>query len=153
VRAGSEKAAAVIWRWREAEPERARTPSAASARVRGALQALVGTAFGAACWFWWSQTVAVVAFAAAGVVFLSAMLSPTGLYALLHRLFEWTGRQVGRMTTWIVMVPVFYLFFVPFGWLMRRGRRDRLHRWFEPEAETYWEAHVILQTSTRERQY
>jgi hypothetical protein len=150
---GNPKASAVIWRWRAEQLESEAGPSAASQRVRGTLQALAGAAFGLASLYFWSRTVAIVAFAAAGVVLFCALVSPNGLYALLHRLFEATGRVVGRLMTWIVMVPIFYLFFLPFGKLLRRGRRDRLHRYFEREAETYWEPHMVMQTSSRERQY
>jgi len=153
LRVGNPKASAVIWRWRGDEPEADAGPSAASQRVRGSLQALAGAAFGLASLYFWSRTVAIVAFTAAGVVLFCALASPNGLYALLHRLFEASGRVVGRVTTWIVMVPIFYLFFLPFGKLLRRGRRDRLHRYFEPDAKTYWEPHKAMQSSSRERQY
>jgi hypothetical protein len=153
LRVGSPKASAVIWRWRAGEPESAAAPSVASVRLRGSLQALVGAGFGLASGLFWSKTVAIVAFTAAGVVLFCALASPNGLYALLHRLFDATGRVVGRVTTWIVMVPIFYLFFLPFGKLMRRGRRDRLHRYFDAEAKTYWEPHTPMRSSTLERQY
>ena len=153
LRVGNPKASAAIWRWRAEEPKSEAAPSAASMRVRGTLQALAGAAFGLAFHLFWSRTVAIVVFTAAAVVLLCALVSPNGLYALLHRLFEATGRVVGRAMTWIVMLPIFYLFFLPFGKLLRRGRRDRLHRFFEPEAETYWEPHEPIPTSSLERQY
>jgi hypothetical protein len=97
--------------------------------------------------------VAYLAFAMAAGVLLSALLSPHGLHAGLERLFEATGRAVGRAMTWIVMLPLFYLFFLPFGRLRRRGRRDRLRRYFEADADTYWEPHAPVPSSSRERQY
>jgi hypothetical protein len=153
LRVGSPKASAAIWRWRAGEPDSEPRPSAASVRVRGTLQALAGTAFGVASHLYWSKTVAIVAFSAAGVVLFCALASPHGLYALLSRLFEATGRVVGRAMTWIVMLPIFYLFFLPFGKLLRRGRRDRLHRFFDRDAQTYWEPHMVMKSSSRERQY
>jgi hypothetical protein len=38
----------------------------------------------------------------------------------------------------VLLVPLFVLFFLPFGLLARRGRRDRLGRFFDPDAPTYW---------------
>ena len=143
----------MIWRWRAGEPEPEAGPSAASVRVRGSLQALGGVAFGLASHLFWSKTVAVVAFAAAAVVLFCALVSPNGLYALLRRLFDATGRVIGRAMAWIVMVPIFYLFFLPFGKLLRRGRRDRLHRYFDADATTYWEPHTPMVSSSLERQY
>jgi hypothetical protein len=153
LRAARPEAAAAIWRWREAKADTGAGPSAASVRLRGLLQSLVGYSVSAAFYWFWSPVPALIAFALTSVMLLSALLSPHGLYALVHRLFDATGRVVGRATTWAVMAPIFYLFFVPFGKLMRRGRRDRMRRYYESEAESYWEPHSPMQTSTLERQY
>jgi hypothetical protein len=89
----------------------------------------------------------------AALVLLTALVSPHGLHAAVQRLFEATGRAGGRGNTRLVMVPLFYLFFLPFGKLRRSGRRDRLRRWFDRDADTYWEPHAAVPTSTWERQY
>jgi hypothetical protein len=152
-RAGSAQAAAVIWRWRDGEPDAVAQPSATSARLRGSLQASAAAAVGLASYLYFSKSIALLAFAMAALVLLAVLVSPHGLYALLQRLFEATGRVIGRAMTWIVMLPIFYLFFLPFGKLMRRGKRDRLRRYYEPAATTYWEPHVAMKSSSRERQY
>jgi len=152
-RAGAPKASAAIWRWRAPDPQAASTAPAPRLRLRGSLQALAGAAFGLACWWFGSRTIATLAFALASLVLLSALASPTGLYAALQRFFDASGRVIGRAMTWIVMVPIFYLFFVPFGKLLRRGPRDRLHRAFDAQAETYWEPHTPMRSSSLERQY
>jgi len=41
----------------------------------------------------------------------------------------------------LLLVPIFYLAFAPFGLLLRRGRRDRLRRRLDPEAASHWEPH------------
>jgi hypothetical protein len=153
VRAGNPKAAAAVWRWRDGQADSEAKPSAASVRLRGALQALAGYTVAALFYFFWSKTAAAIAAGLASLMLLCALASPHGLYALLRRLFEATGRVVGHATTWAVMVPIFYLFFLPFGKLMRRGRRDRMRRYYESQAETYWEKHTPMQTSSLERQY
>jgi hypothetical protein len=150
-RAGSPQASAVIWRWR-GDPA-AQRPAPGRARLHGALQALAGAAVGAIFFLFWSRKVAAVAFAMSAFVGLSALLSPTGFYPRLRRFFDATGHAVGVVVTWIVMVPIFYLFFFPFGVLMRRGRNDRMRRYYETDAPTYWEPHAAMQTSSRERQY
>lgn len=152
-KAGSPEASAAIWRWRVAESPPESGPRPSRLRVQGTLQAAVGAGFGLLCFLFWSRTIAIVAFSMAGTLLLAALLSPTGLYALLRRLLDATGRGVGRVMTWIVMVPIFYGLFLPFGKLMRRGRRDRLKRYFDAEASSYWEPHQVMATSTRERQY
>jgi hypothetical protein len=114
---------------------------------------MAGGAFGLALWLFGARAIASVAFALAGSILVCALASPKGLYAGLQRFFDASGRVIGRAMTWIVMVPIFYLFFLPFGKLMRRGQRDRLHRQFDPEAKTYWEPHTPVPTSSLERQY
>ena len=151
LRAGRPEAAAVIWSWRRADP--AQESAHSSARLRGALQALAGALVGAAALHFDVRAIAFVAFGLAGVVLLSALLSPTGVYAGLQRLFDAMGRALGSAVTWLVMLPLFGLFFVPFRMLLRRGRRDRLRRYFEPEAASYWEPHRELRPESRERQY
>ena len=47
-------------------------------------------------------------------------------------------RVVGRFLTWILLSWIFYGFFLPFGALFRRGRRDSMKRFYEPEALSYW---------------
>jgi hypothetical protein len=153
LRAANPEAAAAIWRWREGGAQIETGPSAASVRLRGSLQALVGYAVSAAFYWFWSPIPALIALVLTSVVLLCALVSPHGLYALIHRLFEATGRVVGLATTWAVMAPIFYLFFLPFGKLMRRGRRDRMRRYYESEANSYWEPHTPMRTSTLERQY
>jgi hypothetical protein len=152
-RTGSAAASAVIWRWRSADADAAASAPASRVRLRASLQALAGAAFGLACLLFWSRTVAYLAFAMAALVLLSALVSPRGLHAGLQQLFQATGRVIGRLVTWLLMAPLFYLFFLPFGKLLRRGRRDRLQRYFDAGAETYWETHAPVPTSSLERQY
>jgi len=149
-RAGAPKASAAIWRWRAAEPAGAPVPRV---HLRASLQALAGVAFGALCWALGSRGIATAAFTLAGVILLASLLSPAGLYAAIQRFFDASGRVIGRAMSWVVMVPIFYLFFLPFGILFRRGRRDRLHRRFEKGAPSYWEPHRPLPSSSLERQY
>lgn len=152
-RAGAPKASAAIWRWRASEPEAATPAPGPRIRLRGSLQALAGAGFGLGLWLFGARGIATVAFALAALVLVSALASPTGLYTALQRFFDASGRVIGRAMTWIVMLPIFYLFFLPFGKLLRRGRRDRLHRSFDAEAKTYWEPHAPIPTSSLERQY
>jgi hypothetical protein len=112
-------------------------------------------AVGAVLFAFWSRPIGTVVLVVGGTIGLSALASPTGLYAGIEGLFAALGRWTGRGLTWLLLVPLFYLFFLPFGLLLRRGRRDRLKRYFEQEAETYWEPHSGPTASSpwRTRQY
>jgi hypothetical protein len=119
------------------------------------LQAAVAALLGGAILFFWSRAIGTVVLAVASIVGLSALVSPLGLYAAIERLFLALGRATGRVLTWVLLVPVFYGFFAPFGSLLRRGRRDRLKRRLEPDAASYWEPHAgpTAGSSSQERQY
>ena len=50
-------------------------------------------------------------------------------------------------------IPLFYIFFLPFGKLLRRGRRDRMQRYSDEEAKSYWETPEDTDDTIMERQY
>ena len=98
---------------------------------------------------------AYVVLCIASLIMLSALLSPTGAFLAIERMFTALGRPIGRAVTWLLLVPVFYLFFYPFGRVFRRGRRDLLQRYQDPEAVTYWEPHEgqTAASNSLEKQY
>jgi hypothetical protein len=151
---GRPEAAAVVWDWRN-RATGSSGPGAARMRLQGLVQAEVAAGFGGVLFLFWSQTIGSIVLTVAGIVGFSALVSPLGLFAAIERLFLALGRATGRLLTWILLVPVFYGFFAPFGQLLRRGRRDRLKRRLEPEAATYWEPHEgpTAASSSLERQY
>ncbi len=156
VREGRPEAAAVVWDWRGGRAEEVpEAESPARNRLLGTFQGLGAGVLGLLIHRFWSTTIATVVFCVAGVVLFSALVSPTGLYVGVQGLFRTLGRWTGTALTWILLVPVFYLFFLPFGALLRRGRRDRLKRYYERDAESYWEPHEgpTAASDSCERQY
>lgn len=150
-------ASEVIW---DPEGKRRSTPalargseSAARARRRGLLRAVVACAVGAAIFVLWSPRFGGAVLAFGAVVGGSALISPTGLYAGLEKLFAWTGRLAGQAMAWIVLVPTFYVVFLSFGAFFRRGRRDRLRRFFETDTPSYWKVHPDRPASDLARQF
>jgi hypothetical protein len=153
---GRPEAAAAIWDWTRAAAAR-NDPAAEARRKRrqGAVRALVTAAAGAVLLLLSLRLPALLAFAAAGVLGVSALFAPLSLYAALERALLALGRRTGALLGWVLLVPVFYLFFAPFGRLLRRGRRDRLQRRLDPGAASYWEPHRGLRVASdsRRRQY
>lgn len=150
---GRPEAAAAIWDWRGQAGEEDAGPSASSLRLKAIIQSVVGFTVGTLMLLFVSRTIGLIALGLASLVLLAGLLSPRGLYLGIQRLFESTGNVVGKGMTWIIMVPLFYLFFAPFGLLMRRGRRDQLKCYYEPEATSYWEPHKTLTAESREHQF
>ncbi len=135
-RPGRAEAAAVVL---SREADASEQPSAGRLRLRGVLQAAIASAIAGMVFYLGSRTFAMVILGIASLVLLTALTSPAGAFAALDRAFAALGRRLSRLVTWLALVPVFYLFFLPFGQLFRRGRRDQLQRYFESDAATYWE--------------
>jgi len=153
--AGRPEAAAVIWTWRPAAP--APRPAAGPIRLRGLLQAAVGLAVAGGLAWLGQRAPALVVASVAGAIALAALLSPLGLFAAIEHAFTVLGGWIGKALTWMLLPVVFYVFFVPFGLLFRRGHRDSMQRFLDPEATSYWtqrEARTKRSGSaSHERQY
>jgi hypothetical protein len=153
-RRGGPEAAAVIWNWR-GERGKGESKSPGRTRLIGALQAVGLAAVAVFLFHYWSETVAKVVIGISTLILLTSQLSPDGLYQALLGLFKRLGTETGKAITWLVLALLFYLFFFPFGLLLRRGRSDRLRRYMEPEAPTYWEPRrgLTAASGSREVQY
>ncbi len=136
VRAGKAEAAAVIWRWRKERDDR--PARAARARKTALVRFIVAALAGGAFFYFGRVTVASIAWSVGSLTLLLALASPLGAYAAVDRLVARLGALIGTILTWLLLAPVFYLFFTPFGLLFRRGSRDPMRRGFEPSAATYW---------------
>ena len=111
---------------------------AAALRRSGSLRALVPLAAGALL-FWLGRPIASsIAVGLGALTLVLALVSPTRGYLALSRAIARLGEGVGLVLSWVLLGPVFFLFFVPFGLLGRRGRGDRIGRTFDRTATTYW---------------
>ncbi len=138
-RRGSPRAAAAVWRWREAgDSSTLRVARRGALRREGLIRAVVGVAAGGALYFFGAELLARVAWAGAAFVLVAALISPDGLYAAIGRGLALLGHGIGRLLAIVFLTPLFFLFFLPFGRLLRGGHRDRLERWFDRSAPTYW---------------
>jgi len=82
-----------------------------------------------------------MALVAGGIALTTAVMaaaSPGGAYAWIERAVDALVVGVGHALTWLTMVPVFWLFFVPYGRLARRGDADPMKRAFAPGQPSYW---------------
>ena len=134
----------VTWNWREPgqDPGRAAT----NMRRLAFLQAVVMCAVAAILHFVLGHELAAKVIAGlAGVVLMLGMYLPN-IYRHVHRFGQTLGQAVGTILVYLLLVPFFYLFFLPVAlWLRLRGR-DPLHRSFRDAKWTYW---VSRQTRPR----
>jgi hypothetical protein len=75
--------------------------------------------------------------ALAAVVLVLGMALPRA-YRPIHRFGRWLGQVVGKGLAYLLLVPFFYLFFMPVALLLRLQGRDPLHRSFRETNWTYW---------------
>lgn len=136
VRPGLASAASTIWPWRE---QAERTNARRRVLQRGGLlRGVVGLAAAIVLFFVGRYVAASVVVSISALTSLLALVSPTKGYAALSAAVDTVGSWVGTLFTWVLLVPVFLLFFVPFGLIARRGANDRLQRRIDRTRPSYW---------------
>jgi hypothetical protein len=154
IKPGRPEAGAAIWDW-QARSQASDSEERRRAPLHGALQAAVGGAIGALIYLLWSRTLGAVVWTIAALTLATALSSPLRAYAAIRRAVGLLATAVGVGMGWLLLTPLYFLFFVPFGLLFRSGRRDRLERWFDPHSPTYWKRRRVetLSASDYERQF
>ncbi|MEE8537912.1 MAG: hypothetical protein V3U86_10205 [Acidobacteriota bacterium] len=137
-RQGRSEAARAIWDWRGVKDATAGPQHRRRVQLRAGVQTLVAAGLGALFFAFGSRILPFIIWGIAGLLLAVALSSPDRLYLRVQNFMDYLGRAVGTILTWILLVPLFYLFFTPFGLLMRPGSRDRLERRLESAAPTYW---------------
>lgn len=75
--------------------------------------------------------------AIAGFALVSGLFIPS-LFACWEALGQAIGKAVATAVTWICLVPLFYLVFVPGRLILLLTRKDPLCRAFPTSQPTYW---------------
>lgn len=123
---------AVVWPWRA--PAVAPGPRRSlAALLRAALPLLVAGAL-------WRADRPLAAGLVAGVgsaVLLLALLLPAA-HARLEHALQRLGYGVGTLVTWLLLVPVWWLCFVPGRLAFALAGKDPLQRALRRDASTYW---------------
>jgi hypothetical protein len=125
---------------------------ASKLRRAGVLRGLVALCAAGMLFFFGRWLASSVAVAVGALTLVLATTSPTKAYVALMRSVERIGERIGMLLAWLLLTPVFFLFFVPFGLLTRRGRGDRMGRRFDRAAETYWTTRSEKSEAERRRE-
>lgn len=124
------------------QPDRpARLPGADQAstlRKRALIQAGVAYTMAALVWYFLSHTVATVAACAGTIILLCGLISPLVAFKAINRGIDGLVLGVGKGTSYILLVPTYYLMLAPLGLLLRRGKGDKLARKYDLSASSYW---------------
>jgi hypothetical protein len=127
----------VVWPWVDGE----RGPAARkglSRPIRAVIQALVMLGI-ASLLYWWKPAHFMwkVVLGLAGVVLVSGLLVPV-VFDAIERFGQALGRWVAVGLTWGLLVPFYYLCFVPARIGLKLKGKDPMHRAFDAGAQTYW---------------
>ena len=101
------------------------------------LQTLVPIAMGAFFLNRHRPVAAVILFGIGTLLLVSGLFIPA-LFFRIERFGQAVGRVVGLVLTWIILLPMFYLVFVPGRLILMMRGIDPMCRKFPTDAQTYW---------------
>lgn len=127
-----------VWHWSEADQAERTAKARRATRIGGVTRGLVGLAVSGLLYVMHHRALAELGASLSLLISALALLSPTLLYLLVQRGLSRLSSAVGSAVGFTVLVPFYYLFFVPFGLLFRRGSADPLERSHSKGATSYW---------------
>lgn len=101
--------------------------------VQAAIPALVGAVFYAKG----KPVAGEILWAVGAFVLVSGLFFPR-VFAQWERFGAWLGLAVGTALTWLTLVPMFYLVFLPGRLVLLAMGRDPMNRKFPTNSPTYW---------------
>lgn len=126
-----------IWAW----PDRiapAGPVRGGAVRRRAVIQSAVAAVIGLLV-MWKHRTAGLVVLAIAAAVLAAGLFLPR-VFLALERAMQALGKGVGAALTWILLVPFFYLCFLPGHLLMALLKKDPLRLTFPSDEPTYWDS-------------
>jgi len=101
------------------------------------IQAIVPAAVGLIFMLLKKPVTARVLWGISGLILVSGLFIHP-LFNLIEQFGRWFGKWAGTVITWVFMVPVFYLVFVPGRLILKLRGIDPMCRKFPTDAKTYW---------------
>jgi hypothetical protein len=128
----------IVWPWRERDAARTAPRKTGPAAATVLLQVGVMAAIGAGLYGWLGhRAMGIAAWSLAGVVLVSGFFVPP-VFAAIERFGKSLGKWVGALLTWGLLVPFYYLCFVPLRLAQKMAGKDPLHRQCPTAEPTYW---------------
>ena len=146
-------ASRIIWNWRQEKGEKERQAQLAKDRLHGAIQGMIGLGVGVLVFLFWHRILSYFIFAIAGLVSSFALFSTAFLYQYVKKAVTFVSYWIGTAVTWLLLLPFYYLFFTPFHFLFRLGKKDTMERALDKDAATYWRDRAEPSEETYERQF
>ena len=122
----------VVWPWREHPAGKTESKKAGHSWIAAAVQTCALVAMG----FLSHGKHPVLGNILWGLALAVVVVPPVS--AALRKFGAWLGKRVGAILTWGLLVPFYYLCFVPMHLIQKLGGRDPLHRKFPTAEPSYW---------------
>ena len=108
-------------------------PAVSSVLIQTIVPAVVGTIF----FLLGRPVTGKVLWGISGVLLVSGLFIPP-VFIRIEQFGRWFGKWAGLVITWVLMVPLFYLVFVPGRVILKLRGIDPMCRKFPTDAPTYW---------------
>ncbi len=134
----SKETTTVVWDWRKADEEKKPSPPS---KTKYVIQLAAMAALAALFYFVWHKDIMAYIICGIGALLCAGLLfSPTILRGF-DRAGHWLVLGVGTGVTWLLLMPVFYIFFT-IGHLMQKlTGKDPLQRKRDAALPSYWNDH------------
>jgi hypothetical protein len=106
--------------------------------VKATIQAVVMLVIAGLLWKVWDHRVMPCIIVALAAVTLVGGLFIPPLFRAIERFGQWLGKTVGLVLTWGLLVPFYYLCFVPARIALKLRGVDPMHRECPTSMSTYW---------------
>ena len=125
-----------VWPWREREQEgaQAKNPSL----KRALIQVIVLMALAALLYFKFDKRIPAITLTCASTIILIGALFIPPLFFAVEKIAFWVGKAVAVGMTWLLLVPFYYICFLPGNLVLRLVKKDPMFRKFPGTEETYW---------------
>ncbi len=130
-------AAKPAWKWRYQRNQPA-AKQQGSGPGKLIVQSMIAFAVAALFAFVFHRVIFAGIVAGIGLLILFCGLFVPRLYAAFERIIGIFAYGVGQALTWLLLVPFYYLCFLPARILLSLARRDPMKRAWDPAATTYW---------------
>jgi len=127
-----------VWNWRDSSGRSTGKTEGASLRRQAVIQVIVMGAIGFVLYRWIGhETFAKVVWGLAAVILVLGLVAPRA-YRPVHRFGLWLGKIIGALLTYVLLIPLYFLVFLPGALVLRLQGRDPMHRRARDRAYTCW---------------
>ena len=108
-------------------------PALSSVLIQAFVRATVGLIF----FLLKKSMTANVLWGVSGILLVSGLFIPP-VFNRIEQFGRWFGKWAGMVITWVLLVPMFFLVFMPGRFILKMRGIDPMCRKFPTDAKTYW---------------